>query len=106
MKTLTLSAYWSDELGKIINSRSLKAYPMEFHNGKDWQAIVAAINQGIDSHLQAVEFTQGNGEHGRNKVTLAPQSVSVLVRRLFEAGTDESETLARDICGTLDIELV
>jgi len=106
MKTISFSAMWNDKLREAIDKRSLEPYPMEFHRGQEWDAIVKAINQGIDSHLQAVEFKQSIGEHGRNKIVVSPATLSVLVRRLVESQDETAESLASSICGTLEIELI
>ena len=81
---------------------------MEFHRGGELNAICAAINQGIDSHLEAVEFTPeyNVAPHGRARITLAPKSVRVLVRRLMESESEAAQSLASSICETLDIELI
>lgn len=102
----TFSAYWTDSLGKAIARASVEPYPVECHNGADFAATTAAINQGIDSHLEAVHFTQCEGSHGRVRITFEAQSVPVLVRRLLESGDEDSQLLASDICGTLGIELI
>lgn len=102
----TFSLMWTEKLGQAMNKATREPYPMEFHRGKELDAICCAINQGIDSYLQAVHFTQGRGEHGRMKIIVEPQSVSVLVRRLLESGNEDAEMLASDICGTIGIELI
>jgi hypothetical protein len=80
---------------------------MEFHpGGDDYQAFADAVGQGIDSHLEAVSFTQEPGAHGRVKFTVAPESMPVLVRRLLESGNEHAESLAGSICTTLEIELI
>lgn len=103
----TFSFYWSDKLGAAIAKASRQPYPIECHrNSGEFNSILYAVNQGIDSHLQALHFTQGAGEDGRVKLTFAPESVAVLVRRLMESEDEESQQLAGDICGTLGIELI
>lgn len=97
---------WSKKLGKAIDKAQKDPYPMEFHAGKEYVAIALAINQGIDSHLQAVQFDKSQGTAGRTKITIALGSLSVLVRRLLEADTGEALRLATDICYTLEIELI
>lgn len=97
------SAMWSDKLGTAIDAASTEPYPIEMHNGDDFAALCLAVNQGIDSHLEAIDFKQSVGGYGRTRITLEPQSVSVLVRRLLEDGDD---ALAGGICQTLGIELV
>lgn len=105
--TIRFSFMWTDALREAIKARALEPYPCEFHNGsQDLQAVAAAVNQGIDSHLEAVQFTESQGAHGRRKFTFEPASVAVLVRRLMESGEENAESLASGICETLGIELI
>lgn len=102
----TFSFIWTDKLGAAIAKASRQPYPIECHyNSEMFNAILYAVNQGIDSRLQALHFTQGKGEHGRYRIVFDARSVPVLVRRLME-GDEESQILAGDICGTLGIELI
>lgn len=98
---------WSDKLGAEIKRRSLTPYPIECHQGgEDFRAIQAAVNQGIDSHLEAVFFTQGSGDYGRECLVFNPESLPVLVRRLMGSEDEGAESLASGICETLGIELI
>lgn len=98
---------WTDKLGDAISLSSVETYPMEFHrNSADFYAVESAIAQGIDSHLEAIQFSQHIGEYGRVHLVLRPQSVRVLVRRLMESDSDDAQSLAGGICETLDIELI
>lgn len=104
---ISFSAMWTDALGEAIKARALEPYPVEMHNGsEDLQAIAAAVNQGIDSHLEAVQFAESAGSHGRRRFVFEPASVAVLVRRLMESGEENAESLASGICETLGIELI
>jgi hypothetical protein len=103
----TFSFMWSDKLGAAIKAASIEPYPIEAHQGTEtFRALVSAINQGIDSHLEAIQFTQDMGAYGRLKIVIEPQTLHVLVRRLMESGNEEAESLASGICETLDIELI
>ena len=115
-KTLSFSGTWSEKLGKAIDKQS-KALPdleysIECHESTGhFRALMQAVNQGIDSHLQAVEVREYQGEHGKRGFKIGWDSVSVLVRRLMEQGQDfetglESAILASAICETLNIELI
>lgn len=107
VKTLRFSFMWSDKLGDAIKERSLDPFPIECHRKTEmFEAINRAVNQGIDSHLEALFFEQGAGEYGRVRLVFTPESVPVLVRRLMEDDDDEAQRLAGDICGTLNIELI
>lgn len=103
---VSFSFMWSDQLGAEIKRRSLTPHPIECHQGADWYAIAAAINQGIDSHLEAIQYTRTIGSHGRERVVFNPESIPALVRRLMESGEENAESLASGICETLGIELI
>ena len=104
---ISLSAYWSAALGEIIAFRCSKPYPIECHApSEDYKSIAAAVNQGIDAHLDGILFKQSPGDHGRTRFVFEPQSMPVLVRRLMESHEEHAESLASSICETLDIELV
>ena len=89
-------------------------------NSEDSKALTAAVNVGIDSHLEAVEFTSSHDHRGCPGVSITPETLPVLVRRLIEGdGWIEEETpsmreqrqewqadLASAICSTLGIELI
>jgi len=74
-------------------------------DGDDYQAFQRAVNQGIDSHLEAVFVEQS--QRGRHTIfTMDYNSVYVLVRRLIEAGDDASLDYASALLYSLDIEWV
>lgn len=77
-------------------SNPVGAYPMEIVNPIEWEAIKAAVNQGIDSHLEAVAFSGADivprsTRSGRvicnaGHITISdPGSLHTLIRRLVEA---------------------
>ena len=107
MKTISMSLMWSDKLQAALKKRSRDPFPIECHRGsEDFKAVTKAVNQGIDSHLEAIFFKQGEGTHGRVRLVFEAASIPVLVRRLMEAGDEPSDCLASGICGCLDIELI
>lgn len=65
--------------------------------GKDKASITKAIKQGIDSYLEAIQFTEILHTKHQLVVEVAPQSMPVLLRRLFETGADNDQSLAGDI---------
>ncbi len=88
--------------------------------GEDRQVIIAAVNQGIDSHLEAC-FVPARGDNFRlrtppgirSKISgprlecrVSPESLPVLVRRLLESDDERAVSLASSICETLSIELI
>ena len=97
-------------------------YTMSLTDRAEAQAVVEAVNQGIDAHLEAC-FCPDRGdsyEGGKRKAgklvlcrsldcTVSPESLPVLLRRLFEPDTtdDVAEagmTLAGDILMTLGFD--
>jgi hypothetical protein len=112
---LSFSAMWSDRLKAAIQERAPReGYPMELHEGgNEFGFIRNVVNQGIDSHLEAVEFSEFRGEHGRRGFRITPSTLHVLIRRLMEAEDGDPEgsgdspaLLASSICQTLNIELI
>lgn len=76
----------------------------------DAHAIESAVNQGIDSHLEACSM-QGLDTYvhtgGRLVCEISPESLPVLLRRLTEMAfseDDEAESLVRDILTTLELD--
>jgi hypothetical protein len=129
MKTFSLG--WTEQLSAAISlAAPRRGYPMSLV-GEERQAVVDAVNQGIDSRLEAC-FVPARGDCFRpgersfiatqntpywrkgqrviHTLTLecrvSPESLPVLVRRLMESGDDAAESLASGICQTLDIELI
>ena len=114
---------------KIKYAAIRKAMEKECKGGKyhmrlvksDGQAVERAVNQGIDSHLEAA-FIPERGDkfewkNGFLACEITQEGMCTLLRRLFEAGCKEDDVafdLAMDILGTLgwdeeiddDIEIV
>jgi len=72
-------------------------------------AVRDAVNQGIDSHLEAC-FMPDRGdrydmEGGRLVCEVSAESMPVLLRRLQEKGHEDDEMLARDILEDLGVLL-
>jgi hypothetical protein len=115
---ISFSAIWSERLKQAIDERSIEPYPIAcWPNSEDHQALAAAVNVGIDSHLEAVHFTVDTDRRGAPRYWIAADSLSVLIRRLLdgdsdlEAAADDElwevqQSLASGICSTLGIELV
>lgn len=76
---------FSTELETKIKSASQTPYPISTPVwSTDCRVLQRAINQGIDSHLEAVQFTQRIAD-GRLEIEISPDTLHVLVRRLLEA---------------------
>jgi len=99
MRTLTFGEVPAD---LTIN----EPYPMEL-TASDEETICAAINQGIDSHLEAVHFEDNGIKNNKRCLSITDsKSLRCLVRRLFEDGSDNAYSLASGIMQTLDIEWI
>jgi len=107
----TFSAYYTDKLGQAIRIQALEqcpdGYPMTIKNQDEVDAIVAAWNQGIDSHLEAITERSSYNQISRGvSFNIHPEELHVLIRRLMDSGSEAGESLASAICSTLDIELI
>jgi hypothetical protein len=116
----TFSFAWTAKLGTEIARAAPKAgYHMSLV-AEDRQKVIAAVNQGIDAYLEAC-FVPGRGDSFRletpqgikGKISgprlecrVSPKSLPVLLRRLMESDDERAESLASDICQTLEIELI
>lgn len=86
--------------------------------GKDEiEAVVEAVNQGIDAHLEACycpdrgdRYEGGKRMAGRIvlcrtlECSVSPESLPVLLRRLFDSEDQTAVTLATDILASLGID--
>jgi hypothetical protein len=116
----TFSCMWTDKLHVAIGKAAPKrGYTMSLV-GEDRQAVISAVNQGIDAHLEAC-FVPARGDSFRLRTpkgirgrisgprlecAVSSQSLPVLIRRLMESGDEGAESLASSICQTLEIELI
>lgn len=74
---------------------------------RDETIVCEIINQGIDSHLEAV-FADDHGiKDGKHHISIRDsKSMRCFLRRCMESGNEDAETLASDIMQTLNIEWV
>jgi len=79
--------------------------------GNDATLMVGVVNEGIDSHLEAVTESEFHWEREmvchRLMCSVSPHSMWVVLRRLLERdakGDDEAGLLRTDILTTLEIE--
>ena len=100
----------------LVRKAAKTIYPMTVV-GEDIDSVMKAVNQGIDSHLEAC-FVPDRGdsyEHGDRRVKdmiitqtlkckVSKESLPVLIRRLFESEDENSNNLASNILSSLDIE--
>ena len=94
-----------------------ESFTMSIVSEDEARAVIEAVNQGIDSHLEAC-FVPDRGdryERAERKVgdivhtvaldcDVSIESLPVLLRRLLESGDEAGETLARDILSVLGFE--
>jgi len=101
----------------ICNAMDGEPYTMSLTDRDEVQAVITAVNQGIDSHLEACfcpdrgdRYEIGKRMAGRLvlchtlECVVSADSLPVLLRRLFELGTDAGETIASDILMTLGFD--
>ncbi len=84
-----------------------EAYTMSLV-GEASEEATRAVNQGIDSHLEAC-FCPDRGDSykqsgHRLECVVSIESLPVLLRRLFESETEEGESLASDILYSLGFD--
>ena len=92
-----------DLITKACKSQCPHGYPMTIKGQDEWSAIAAAVNKGIDSHLEAVS-NRSVFDASTGVCRVHPEELHVLLRRLEEDGVDEASSLRTDILGTLGIE--
>ena len=87
----------------VIRKKLKKNYKMELSRS-DAQIITEIVNQGIDSHLEAVTNSTFEWEEGKLHCDISPHSMATIIRRLGERTDDEALMLRTDILFTLGIE--
>lgn len=130
----TFSAYWHDELEAAVKAACAdrtEPFTASLTGAEEIGAVIAAVNQGIDSHLEACYCPErgdrfdhvGRGFHAQGDTpywkkgqwvvhtsalncTISNQSLPTLIRRLMESSNDAGESLGRDMCESIGIELV
>ncbi len=94
----------------VRNAMNGEPFPMSLTDDDEIKAVVAAVNQGIDAHLEAC-FVPDRGdsyEGGKRKAgklvlcrtlecAISPESLPTLLRRLCESPGEEAVRLATDI---------
>jgi hypothetical protein len=102
----------------VIKAAALEQCPSGYHmtlNERDWEALAAAWNQGIDSHLEGMARSYADASSGQ--VVVHPEELHILIRRLNELDAEKmwpdwnlgqhnypNESLRQDILSTLGIE--
>lgn len=88
---------------KLCREQCPDGYPMVLKSQREWSVLSAAWNQGIDSHLEAIT-ERSSADSCTGNVNVHPDELQVLLRRLFEDGSDEAWSLRTDILSTLGVE--
>ena len=101
MQTFSFGTTPTQIITEACKQQCPNGYPMTIKNQETWEQIAIAVNQGIDSHLEAVteRSTLDNGV-----CNIHPCELHVLLRRLGESDNEEAMSLRTDILETLDIE--
>ena len=73
-------------------------------------AITAAVNQGIDAHLEGLTSSKFDQSASRLECRISAKDLPVLLRRLQEMADDgkleqDEESIVSDILGTLGVEV-
>ncbi len=84
------------------------AYTMQCVPGDGAEAVIAAVNQGIDAHLEAC-FIKERGDNyewvgGRLCCVVSRESLPTLIRRLLESEDEASVRLGDDILCSLNFD--
>lgn len=98
---------WLTRTDKAIKTVTMahcpSGYSMTIKDQDEWDSIVACVNQGIDSHLEALT-EQSSFENGQ--CLIHPEELHVLLRRMGESDNDKAWQLRGDILYTLNLDEV
>ena len=87
---------------RLCREQCPNGYPMTLRSQSEWAVLSNAWNQGIDSHLEALT-ERSSADECTGEVNVHPDELHVLLRRLYEDGSDEAWSLRSDILSTLGI---
>ena len=91
---------------EVIKTKALEqtpsGYNMHIKNAEEWKMIAEAVNQGIDAHLEG--FTRSKFDNKTGQITIHPEELHILLRRLADLDTDNAISLRTDILQTLGVE--
>jgi hypothetical protein len=114
MKTHSFGKTPKSAIRKALQVQCPDGYPMQLV-GRDREALTRVVNQGIDSHLEAVTgitFKQLDRKLGKAAIAryldcnISEDNMMVILRRLYEDEGDDAWSLRSGILSTLDIEEV
>lgn len=97
------------KLKVAIREAQSEHFTMSFPAGEDLDMLTEIWNQGIDSRLEALtERSSAKLQSTRFGTRMAfaihPEELPTLIRRLFEHGSENGETLAGDILSSVFAE--
>jgi hypothetical protein len=99
--TFSFGACPEDLIKKACNSQCPAGYTMTIKDDEEWEAIAAAVNLGIDSHLEALTE---RSVFDNGVCNVHPDELHVLLRRFAESMVEKAELLRSAILDTLGIE--
>jgi len=88
---------------KACNKQCPKGYSMKIVDKDEWVIIANAVNQGIDSHLEAIT---SRSTFNNWNCLVHPDELHVLLRRFIDWDNEKAWQLRTDILSTLGIEEV
>jgi len=108
MKTYTYGTTPADVIRAALDAQCPEGYNISaWLQSEEYQAIGTAVNQGIDSRLEAVtDMKQGRDSRGAPEFTFTTDDMLVILRRLAESDDDNAMSLRSCILETLGIEEV
>lgn len=101
--TFTLGTCPPELIDQLANEQCPEGYAMTLRAPEEWQALAAAWNQGIDSHLEALT-ERSRADASTGEVLVHPDELKTLLRRLFEDGSEAGWSLRISILASLGVE--
>ena len=107
----TYSAIWSPQLkAAIIENNKEPLFDITMSSLSDANSIMMAVNEGIDSHLEACYVKERRDSYewkGQFLIChVSKESLPTLIRRLLESPNENSRSIAIDMCYVIGIELI
>lgn len=87
MKSYSLGDTPEELIKSAAQKQCPDGYPMTIKDPEEWTVIAEAVNQGIDSHLEALT-ERSSFDASTGKCLVHPAELHVLLRRLYEQGDD------------------
>jgi hypothetical protein len=79
-----------DLIKKACNSQCPMGYTMTIKAQDEWSWLAAAVNTGIDAHLEALT-NRSTFDNSTGVCNVHPNELHVLLRRLLDQGWDQTE---------------